>query len=184
MSVLKQFAVKPARKEAPAIVTPEAGDLARQYVAAKDRLDAAKAETEVLKTSLDAVARRIYLAENAGRPVPVAVVEFPADGTRLRASFGTSYKAAPAAVAQLPASLVRERFTLAIDGDSLSPQQIAAFIPALCALAQTHGVAVEAKGGAYPSQDFHVRRHLELSPAQNEALEALGLGTRITLNTK
>ncbi len=181
-SILGQLNIKPAKgKSPPAVTSTEGIEHATAFIAAKDSLDSAEASAEVYKAEVYAAARRVYLAANIGKPVPVDAVEFPTPVGTVRASFGTVWKAAPAAVALLPTSLVRERFVISIDGDAMSPAQANAFVPALLSLAREHGVTVEAKGGVYPVPEFNARRFTEVTPEVNAAVEAAGLGTRITL---
>lgn len=183
MSILSILNAKPAggKGKSPAIPTAIAIDTAEKYISAKKDLDAAEANVEVLKAKIYPAARRAYLEGNRGRSVPDDAVEWQTPSGRLRASFGTIWDAKPEAIGALPQAVVRERFTIAIKGDKMSPATAAAFVPALLALAAAHGVKVEAKGDLYPVPEFNSRRHSLLSPEENLRIEELGLGTRITL---
>ena len=183
MSILNLLNAKPAggKGKSPAIPATVGNDAAEKYIAAKKDLDAAEANVEVIKAEIYPAARRAYLEGNRGRSVPDDAVEWSTPSGRLRASFGTIWEAKPEAIGALPQAVVRERFTIAIKGDEMSPATAAAFVPALLALAAAHGVKVEAKGGLYPVPEFNARRHSLLSPEENLRVEELGLGTRITL---
>jgi len=181
MSILNLLKPTGSSKKTPAIASTIGLPEAEAFIAAKAALDAAEANAEVLKSSVYDIARGVYLTANAGRPVPDDAVEFRTLAGVVRASFSSAWKAAPSGVATLPPALIRERFTIQIDGDGMSPAQAQAFVPALLALAQAHGVKVDAKGGLYPVPDFNTRRFVELSPEANAAAEAAGLGTKITL---
>lgn len=183
MSILSILNAKPAggKGKSPAISATVGTDVAEKYIAAKKDLDAAEANAEVLKAEIYPAARRAYLDGNRGRSVPDDAVEWRTPSGVLRASFGALWTAKPEAIGALPQAVVRERFTIAIDGDEMSPATAAAFVPALLQLAATYGVKVEAKGGLYPVPEFNARRHSLLSPEENLRIEELGLGTRITL---
>lgn len=181
MSILNLLKPTATSKKSPAIRTDTGIAEAIAFIEAKRQLDAADANAEVLKSAVYDLARGVYLTANAGRPVPDDAVEFPTPIGTVRASFSAAWKASPACIAALPSGLVRERFTIQIDGDGMSEAQATAFVPALLALAAQHGVKVESKGALYPVPDFNVRRFTVLTPEQNLAAEAAGLGTKITL---
>ena len=170
-----------ASKKSPAIAATIGLPEAEAFIVAKAQLDAADANADVIKSLVYDFAQQIYLKSNAGRPVPDDAVEFRTPAGTVRASFSSAWKATPSGIATLPSSLVRERFTIQIDGDGMSPAQASAFVPELLALAAKHGVKVDAKGGLYPVPDFNSRRFTELSPEANVAAEEAGLGTKITL---
>lgn len=170
-----------ASKKSPAIAATIGLSEAEDFIVAKARLDAADANAEVIKSLVYDFAQQIYLKTNDGRPVPDDAVEFRTPAGTVRASFSSAWKAAPSGIATLPSALIRERFTIQIDGDGMSPAQAGAFVPELLALASKHGVKVDAKGGLYPVPDFNARRFTEMSPELNSEAEAAGLGTKITL---
>ena len=182
MSILATLGVKPTKgKSSPAITANEGLSEAAEFIASKERLDAAEADAEVRKGPLYDIARRLYLASNAGRPIPVDAVEFPTPAGTVRASILNAYAAPIPAIALLPTAMVRERFTIKLDGDTIPAETAGAFVADLQALAAKYGVPLSAKGGLYPVPTFNTRRHVELSPEVNASLEAAGLGTRITL---
>jgi hypothetical protein len=84
-------------------------------------------------------------------------------------------------LATLPRELVRERFDIKIDGDSMDAAQAEPFLLELQALAAKYKVELKSDVGLYPVPDFNVRRFTVLTPEQNLVAEAAGLGTKITL---
>ncbi len=164
---------------------PEAVVKAAEFAGAYDKAKAAEANTEVFKAEVYSHVRQFYFDVNAGRPAPWDGVRFPIPGGRnVLASIGTQFSAKipEGVLAMIPKPLLRERVTIKIDGDKVPAKGGDAFVAELLALGKRFGVPVELTAGALvPVEDFNVRRHVELTPADNLALEAAGLGTRITL---
>ena len=110
MSILNLLKPTGSSKKTPAIASTIGLPEAEAFIAAKAALDAAEANAEVLKSSVYDIARGVYLASNAGRPVPDDAVEFRTPAGTVRASFSSAWKAAPSGVATLPPARSRAAY--------------------------------------------------------------------------
>lgn len=180
LDMLKNGTETKASRKKPSIIAGTGLPEAEAFAVAKAKVESAEAEVDVIKGKLYDIARAEYFRANFGAEAPISTVEWRLGSRRVTAGFGDTYTANETAVKMLDVRFVRPRFSLEIDGDQMTPEQARAFIPALLALAQSHGIVVKSGSKLVPTQDFAVRRH-GLPVETNLALEAAGLGTRVTL---
>jgi len=183
MSILGTLPIKPTKGTEH--LTLNAPAEAEAWVRAKHAAQAADAQLDIAAAGLETPARALFFAANAGRAKPVGSIEAAGTSGRVLISYANAY-AAKGGVTLLPADLIRERFTLRINGDAIPADKAPGFVNDLLALAARHGVpdAITATGGLAPVPTFGELRHVRLTPAQNLAAEAAGLGTRVSFRLR
>jgi len=186
MSILSKLNVTPARsRDVLTLGDPAAVEAAVTWISAKHAAQSAESSLDISAAALTPLVRAEYFRANVGRAKPCGSVEVPAHNGTVLASFASVWSA-KGGVGLLPADLVRERFTIRIDGDALPAAVAGRFVDGLLKLAAACGCpeAVKATGGLAPVPTFNEVRHSRLTLAQNEAVEAAGLGTRLTLRIR
>ena len=186
MSILSKLPITPAKsRDVIVLNSTPATEAAAAWIASKHDEQSATAGLEMCAAAVIPLARAEYFRANVGRPKPCGSVEIVSPAGTVLASFASVWTA-KGGVDLLPPELRRERFSLRINGDAIPDGVQAVFVDRLLALARDLGCpdAVTATGGMAPVPTFNEVRHRLLSPAQNEAVEAAGLGTRVTLRIR
>lgn len=182
MSVLATLNIKSnkgaSRSEAIPLTDPLAVKAAESYAQATADAKDAEARQDVAKTTLVPLVRRAYFLSNAGKTTAIPRVEVGP----IKCSFSAAWTARGGADL-LPDDLRMESFSFSIDSAKLpvNTEWQTKFVQDLVAFMAAHGVpdALTAKGAVVPVPTFNEVRHVRLTPEQNEALEAAGLGTKL-----
>ena len=185
-SILSRLPIAPAKsRDVITLNSTPATEAAAAWISSKHDEQSATAGLEMCAAALVPLARAEYFRANRDRAKPCGSVEIVSPAGTVLASFASVWTA-KGGMDLLPAELRREKFTLRINGDAIPDGVQAVFVDRLLALARDLGCpeAVTATGGMAPIPTFNEIRHRLLSPAQNEAVEAAGLGTRVTLRIR
>ena len=185
-SILSKLPITPARsRDVLTLNSPAATEAAAAWIASKHDEQSATAGLEMCAAAVIPLARGEYFRANRDRAKPCGSVEIVSPAGTVLASFASVWTA-KGGMDLLPAELRREKFTIRINGDAIPDGVQGAFVDGLKALAVSLGCpeAITATGGMAPIPTFNEIRHRVLSPAQNEAVEAAGLGTRVTLRIR
>ena len=152
-----------------------------RYLSATRILEHAEADQALVKEALAQPVREHFFRANHGLAAPCKSVRLPGNLGSVLVSFSSIWNPKTEQPA-LPATMLREQFTIAIKGDEIPPEKAEPFVKALLALAAEHGVsdAITAKAKRVPVPAFAELRHRDLTVEQNLALEAEGLGTRVS----
>ena len=187
MSILSKLPIAPSkgRGEVLTLSDPTVAALAAEWISAKRDLQSAETGVDITAAAVIPHARAEWFRGNVGRARPVGSVEIPSVAGTLLASFASVWSP-KGGMDLIPAHLRRERFSIRINGDAIPDAVQGGFVADLLALAERHGIpdAITATGGIAPVPQFNELRHRELTVAQNEAAEAAGLGTRVTLRIR
>lgn len=186
MSILSKLPITPAKSRDVIVLNdPEAVEAAKLWISAKQDEQSATAGLEICASALIPRVRAEYFRANVGRNKPCGSIEVTTPAGAVLASFASVWTA-KGGMDLLPPELRRERFNIRIVGDAIPDAIQGVFVDRLLALAKELGCpdAVTASGGVAPIPTFNEVRHRLLSPAQNEAAEAAGLGTRVTLRIR
>jgi len=158
---------------------------ARTWIAAKEKFEAAESTFEMEKTVFTGLARRGWFRTAAGRHTVSGSVEIPTpEGRTALVSFASIWSC-KGGLNMLPADLTRTLTEVKINPEVLGPNA-EAFVKGVQALAASLGIpdAVTVKANVIPVPTFNDVRNARFTPEENEALEAAGLGTRITARIK
>lgn len=167
------------------LTTPAASDAASKWIAAKAALKSAEAAKTITEATLIPLVRAEWLRANAGRTAPVNSVEIVSPAGAVLGSFASVWVAS-GGVEQIPADLRAPRFTIKFKSDAIPAAIAPQFVDRLIAFCTEMGLrdALECTGCEAPVPTFNDVRHVRLSPEANEALEAAGLGTRLTFRVR
>jgi hypothetical protein len=183
---LKDLAAKTAAKKNEAVNLNDCAPIADSWLAAKEAAKVAEATLQMAAEALSAIACPAWIAGNTGKASPASSVLVAGTEGSALVSFAGIY-ACKGGTEMLPETLVRRKWSLSVDGDAIPAEKADAFVEALLKLAADHGLsdAVGAKVvERYPVADFGIRRFRDLTPEQNAAVEAAGLGTRVSIRVK
>lgn len=154
---------------------------------AKEDFDDAESRLDDARDAILPGATKFWFDENAGVRVPAdsILVEGEDDGGGVLVSFQARW-AGTGGLDLIPPALKQERVEIKVDSNKLPEAVAGKFIAGLLALAAEIGCqgAVDVKAGLVPTPDFNARRHLEMTVADNQLAEQMGLGTRISLRAK
>jgi hypothetical protein len=186
MSILSKLPIAPAKsRDVIVLNSTPATEAAAAWIASKHDEQSATAGLEMCAAAVIPLARAEYFRANVGRPKPCGSVEIVSPAGTVLASFASVWTA-KGGLDLLPPEVKRPKFAIRINGDAIPDDRQEPFVDGLMLLARTLGCpdAVTATGGMAPIPTFTEVRHRLLSPAQNEAVEAAGLGTRVTLRIR
>ena len=170
--------------------------IAARLIANTDAFDALESSLKVDKAELKLRVEPHYFAVNQRKHEVPSSVAVNSPAGEVLVTFQNRYASLPDEAGLLPVlgeervgTYFRQAFEIKINGDKLEsarcPEEpadldvaddrnpIQELIDALQALFQRYGVldALERKVGIKPTKEFHAARHLELTPAENLALE-------------
>lgn len=167
------------------LTTPAAADAAARWIAAKAALKSAEAAKTITESTLIPLVRAEWLRANAGKSAPVNSVEVLSPAGAVLGSFASVWTAG-GGVDQIPADLKAPRFKLSVKSEAIPAPLVETLVDRLIALFTEMGLrdALEATGCEAPVPTFNDVRHARLTPEANEALEAAGLGTRLTFRVR
>lgn len=179
MSILNLLPLKQAK--AKHLVLPGHADTVDRYLSATRILDHAEADQKAVKESLAEPIREHFFRSNAGLAAPMKSVQLVGNQGSVLVSFNALWNPSAETI-PLPPEMLREQFTIKVKSEDIPPEKQEAFVKALLALAEQHGVsnAISATAKRVPVPAFADLRHRSLTPEQNMALENQGLGTRMS----
>jgi hypothetical protein len=157
----------------------KASVIAARIMERSEQFEALKGALETDKAELKFMVVPHYFAANHGRHDIPSSVAIDSPGGEVLVTFQNRYSLLPDESALLPilgertAEFFRQSFELKIKGDKLPEASTQDLMNELQTLFAKYNCtdALEVKEGIKPVADFHVTRHLELSPAVNQALE-------------
>ena len=157
----------------------EAAIIAARIIENTDAFDALDSALKVDKAELKMRVSPTYFTVNQGRhEVPSSVAVNSPKGEVL-VTFQNRYSQLPDEAGLLPllgertGEFFRQAFDLKISGDKLPAASSQELLDELQTLFAKYGCldALEVKAGVKPIKEFHAARHLQLTPAENLALE-------------
>ena len=146
------------------------------------QLEALTGAIDTDKAELKSMAAPHYFTVNHGRhEVPSSVAVIGTKGGEILVTFQNRYSMLPDESALTPVlgarteEFFRQSFELKIKGDKLPSDKTQDLMNELQGLFAKYGAtdAIEVKEGVKPTTEFHAARHLQLTPAQNIALDAV-----------
>jgi len=159
----------------------QAGIIAARIIERSEQFDALKGALETDKAELKMLVSPYYFQCNHGRhEVPSSVgVQASACSGEVLVCYQNRYSQLPDEHALLPVlgdrtgRFFRQAFELKVSGDKLPEAKTQELLDELQELFARHGCleALEVKSGIKPTKEFHAARHLQLTPAENLALD-------------
>ena len=158
----------------------QAAEIAGRILENTEQLDALEGALKTDKAELKALAMPFYFETNHGRHEVPSSVSVQSLSGEVLVTFQNRYSLLPDEAGLLPIlgddteKYFRQSFTLSIKSDKLPEHNAQDFITDLQALAVKYGCteAIEIKEGVKPTSEFHMARHLNLTPEQNLTLDA------------
>jgi len=167
----------------PIYADPLAAEIATRIIERQEEFEALEAALKTDKAELKMLASPFYFNAGHGKAEVQSSVKVP--GTKDRAVL-VCYQNRYGQIANESAiqallgeerlsKYFRQSYALTIDGDKLLSHKAEDLLARLQELFAEHGAteALSGKEGIRPVDDFHVRRHLELTPDENLALDQL-----------
>ena len=157
----------------------EAALIAARIIENTDAFDALDSALKVDKAELKMRVEPTYFTVNQGRHEVPSSVSIASPKGEVLVTFQNRYSTLPDEAGLLPilgertATFFRQAFDLKIVGDKLPPATTQELLDELQSLFAKYGCldALEVKAGIKPTKEFHAARHLQLTPAENLALE-------------
>jgi len=158
---------------------PEASAIAARILERTEQFEALKGALETDKAELKFLVAPHYFAVNHGRHEVPSSISVPSPKGEVLVCFQNRYSLLPDETGLLPVlgertgEFFRQSFELKIKGDKLPADKTQELMDRLQSLFAEFNAtdALEVKEGVKPTAEFHAARHLQLTPAQNLALE-------------
>ena len=156
-----------------------AADIAARIIERTAQFDALKGALETDKAELKFMALGHWFEVNHGRHEAPSSVAVASPGGEVLVTFQNRYSMLADETALLPvlggrtSQFFRESFEIKIKGDALPADHAQVLVDALQQLFAQYGAeaALELKAGVKPTTEFHAARHLNLTVAENIALD-------------
>jgi hypothetical protein len=175
---LASFAKKKEGTAYPAFHDPEASLIAARIIERTEQFNALESALKTDKAELKAMTSLFYFQQGHGHGEVPSSVSVPSIEGEVLVCFQNRYSTLASEAPLIPlvedvSKYFRQSFELKIDGDKLPPDSAEELVAKLQVLFAEYGAsdAITVKDGIKPKADFHVRRHLDLTPEQNMALE-------------
>jgi len=157
----------------------KASEIAARILERTEQFEALKGALETDKAELKFLVIPHYFAVNHGRHEVPSSISVASPQGEVLVTFQNRYSMLADETGLLPVlgertgEFYRQSFELKIKGDKLPTDKTQDLMDRLQSLFAEFGAtdALEVKEGIKPVEQFHAARHLELSPAQNLALE-------------
>jgi hypothetical protein len=157
----------------------KASEIAVRILERTEQFEALKGALETDKAELKFMVSPHYFAVNHGRHEVPSSISVASPQGEVLVTFQNRYSMLSDESGLLPVlgertdEFFRQSFELKIKGDKLPEDRVQELMDKLQSLFAEFGAtdALEVKEGVKPVEQFHAARHLELTPAQNVALE-------------